>query len=130
MPAARCGETVNVFALNDRLSRDFGMRLPLAQFKSVEQPAKFAAGDGERSFMAVWPLERPAFETAIKQPEPVVFPIQDLELVALTVAKHEQARRERVKAEAFLNERGQRVDGLAQIGRPASQINALDSGWR
>jgi len=48
-----------------------------------------------------------------------VFPIEDLQLVALAVAKHEQRRRERVQAEAFLHKRGQRIDGLAQVGPQA-----------
>jgi len=116
------------FALNDGFGDDFRVCLPLAQLQSVEQPAKLATGDNDRSNAIGRPLKRTVFKTTVEQPEAVVFPVQDFELVALAVAEHEKARRERVKTEAFLNESGQRVDGLTQIGGTASKIDALDSG--
>ena len=91
----------------------------LAQLQSVQQPAELTGRDGQRSCAIRRPGERAAFQPTIEQPEPIVFPVEDLQFVALAVAKHEQRRRERVQAEAFLHKRGQRIDGLAQVGPQA-----------
>lgn len=86
---------------------------------------QLAAGNGDRSLVAGRPLKRSALDPPIQQPEAVVIPEQHFELVALAVAKHKEAGRERIQAEALLHERGEGVDGLAQIYGAASQINVL-----
>ncbi len=102
------------------------MRLPLAQGKSIQQPAQLTAGDRYRLSIAGWPLERPAFKTAVEEPEAVMLPVQDLELVAVTIAEHEQARGEGIKPESFLHERRQTVNGFSQIGEAACQIDPIN----
>ncbi|MEK3723300.1 hypothetical protein NST47_22240 [Paenibacillus sp. FSL H8-0034] len=52
-----------------------------------------------------------------------MFPVQDFEFVALTIAENEQARGERIQPEPFLNESGEAVDRFTQIRAAASQID-------
>jgi hypothetical protein len=58
--------------------------------------------------------------------EPGVFPVQDHELILLKVEKHEQARRERVKAEVI--ERARPDSRWVQTRGSASEIDKLDAG--
>jgi hypothetical protein len=57
-----------------------------------------------------------------------MFPKQDLELVALPIAKDEQARREGIQFKGLLHQGRKSVDGLAHVRMTARKVDFL--GWR
>lgn len=91
------------------------MCLPLAERKAVEQPAQFPRRNGSRALAARRPLKCSALETTVEEPESIMHPVQNLELIAFTIAEDEQARGEWVETEAFLYDGRKSVDGLTQI---------------
>ncbi|OME46837.1 hypothetical protein BSK59_28755 [Paenibacillus odorifer] len=99
--------------LNDGLSLDLFMGLPLVKGKPIQEPAKFAKGKGNRRVARARPLEGSSFQAAVQQPEAIMFPVEHFEFVALTVTKDKQTRRERIELKSLLNQGGQAVDGLA-----------------
>nr|WP_236642239.1 MULTISPECIES: hypothetical protein [unclassified Paenibacillus] len=96
--------------LNHGFHHDSCMGLPLAKGKPVKQPAKLARGDRHNLFIAGRPLKRAMFQTTVKKPEAVDLPKEELELVTLAIAKHEQARREWIQAITFLDESSESID--------------------
>jgi hypothetical protein len=60
-----------------------------------------------------WPAEAASFQPAIVEPEAVVIPVEDLDLVALSVTKDEEAVGEEVEIEGVADECGQTVDRFA-----------------
>lgn len=54
-----------------------------------------------------------------------MLPVQQFELVALTIAKDKQACGEGTEAEAFLHDRSQSVDRFAQVRCSAGEIDAM-----
>lgn len=73
------------------------MSLPLGERQAIEQPTQFPLGDLLRQGVLFRrPLEATPLQTAIQKPESIVIPLQDIELVPLTIAEDEEAGRERV----------------------------------
>jgi hypothetical protein len=71
------------------------------------------------------PLEPAAFQPPVIQPEPVMVPSQDLELVLVPVAEDEKVIGERVKVDALLHQHRERVDGLSKVGGPTGKIDLV-----
>ncbi len=61
--------------LYNGLRRNLGVCLPLAKGKSIQKPAKFAGGDGDRSFVAAGPTEGTSLKPTIEQPKAVMIPM-------------------------------------------------------
>jgi len=75
------------------------------------------------------PLEAAALKATIVEPEAVMVPPQQLDLVSLFVAKDEPGFGERIEIEGELHEGGQAVDGLAHVGRAAGQMDISDGSF-
>ena len=109
----------------------------LLQGEAVEQPSQLPGFDeqGLRVLRRSWPPEPPAFESAIVEPEAVVFPAQDLELVVVAVAEDEERIGEGIEVKCLGDESREAVYGMpyeewkAKHQREASreQTAALDN---
>ena len=65
------------------------MRPFLFNGQSIEQPLQLPARDRHGLVLRLWPLKAPALEPPVIQPETVVIPAQDLQLVPLAVTEDE-----------------------------------------
>ncbi|OME07015.1 hypothetical protein BSK60_32045, partial [Paenibacillus odorifer] len=72
-PATRPTKMKN--PLNDGLSGDLFVSLPLLKGKSIQEPAKFAKRNDNRRVARPRPLKGSAFQAAVQQPEAIMFPI-------------------------------------------------------
>lgn len=59
-----------------------------------------------------------------------MIPVQHLELVTLEITEDEEAGLKGTDAKAVLDECGQSVDGLAQVGHATGQIDAMRARQR
>ena len=90
------------------------MSLSLVKGKSIEEPSQFSTTNLYRGRAALLrPLKRSFLQTAIVEPESIVFPVENFEFVALTIAKDKEERGKWVEVEAFLDQGCQPVDRLA-----------------
>ncbi|MCY0870623.1 MAG: hypothetical protein OWT27_08560 [Firmicutes bacterium] len=71
--------------------------------------------------------KRPPLKPPVAEPEAVMLPKQDLQFVALPIAKDEEARREGIQCKGLLHQGRKSVDGLAHVGMAAGEIDLL--GW-
>ena len=103
----------------------FGVRFVLLQSQAVQQPLQLPArySHGRLITGLLWPLELPAIQAAIVEPEAVMVPVQYLELVATPVTEDEEAAAEQVQIEAVLYYRGETVYGFAKVGSAAGEIH-------
>lgn len=102
------------------------MGLLLLNGKPVEKPPKLPTTHGEGGRARVGrPLKPAPLKAAIVEPEPIVLPMQNLELVPLAVAEDEETRSKRVQIEGLTHQDRQAVDRLAQVGAAAGQVHPI-----
>ena len=100
------------------------MCLALFEGEAVEEPLQLTAADGGGLFaLPLWPAELAAFEAAVVEPEPVVIPVEDLDLVSAMVAEDEEGAGEEVELIGVAYDGGEAVDGFAQIGAAACEVD-------
>ena len=75
--------------LDDMTRPDGRMGLALVEGETVEQPAELPGrnGQGPLILRRLRPAKLASFQAAIPEPEPVMLPLQNLELVALAVTE-------------------------------------------
>jgi hypothetical protein len=101
-----------------------GMSLSLLQGKTIQQPAQFPVGNHMRGgAFGFRPSKGSLLQAAVVEPKAGVIPLQDFELIALSVTEDKLRRGERIQLKMLLHDSGQAVDGFAQIGDPAGEIN-------
>ena len=112
-------------SLHGDASEDLGVRLVLLQGQAVQQPLQLPTRNGKRlsAFCRLRPPERSAIQPPVVEPEPVMVPIEDLELVTTFVAEDKEAAAENVHIETVLHNGAQTVNGLAQIGGATREVN-------
>ena len=67
------------------------MRLALFEVQPSKKPTELTAVDRQIfAFIATWPLEPTALKAPIIEPESVMFPKQDFELVSASIAENKQ----------------------------------------
>ena len=104
------------------------MRLTLVQRQSVEQPVQLPGRDGQRlAGPRVRPIEQPFFQPAVVEPEAIVIPEQNLELVLFPVTEHKECVGEGIELEQFLDDDREPVNRLSEVCRSSSQIHPLDN---
>jgi len=121
---------MEVFLCGD--ARRYGsMGLALLQGEAVEQPLQLASADSKGLLFGPFgPAKATALQATIVEPEAVVVPVEDLELVSPAVAEDEEAVAEQIEFEGMANERRQTVDGLSHIGIAAGEIDGdAFHGW-
>ncbi len=92
--------------------------------QAVEQPAQFPAGDLARAGAVIWwPPEPAPLQAPVVQPEAIMLPVQDLQLVAFPVAEDEQGRRKGVQVEPLLHQDSEAVDGLTHVGAATGKVD-------
>ncbi len=75
-------------------------------------------------FAAVlWPAELSAFESAVVEPEPVVIPVEYLDFISAAIAEDEEGAGEDVELIGAADDGGEAVDGFAQIGAAACEVD-------
>ena len=96
----------------------------LLQAQSVEEPAQLSSGDGEALFVRLLgPLEASAFEASVVEPETIVIPDKDFELITSSVAEDEEAVAEEIEFEDLGDQGSEAVDGFPEIGASAGEID-------
>ncbi len=65
------------------------VRALLFDRQPIEQPLQLPTRDRHGLVRMLWPLKAPALQPAVIQPETVVIPAQDLQLVPLAVTEDE-----------------------------------------
>jgi hypothetical protein len=101
------------------------MRLRLFEGESRQKPVELAASDRHRpGLVFLGPPESTSFQPSIVEPEAVVIPVKNLELVAASIAEDKPTLGEDIELECDTHDSGQAVDGLAHVRRPTRQIHS------
>lgn len=112
--------------LNDGAGRYLFVRFALRDGQPIQQPPQLPLTDADRTLVGcVRPLKTSTFQSPIVDPETIVLPLQNLELVPPPITEREQTWRKWVQVEHFLNQCCQSIDRLAQVRISASEINRL-----
>src|SRR5664280_968743 len=95
--------------------------------KTVQKPSEFAPGYLFYLIRILRPPEMSFLQTFIIEPESVIVPLQNLDLIAVFVAKGKHRPAERIQLEMLFHHAGKAVNRLAHIGCATSQINDVGS---
>src|SRR5690554_4338728 len=96
-----------------------------AEVIAIQEPVQLLAREGDGvALQAVGPLEALPLQALVPDHEAVTLPEQQLHLVALAVAEHEDRLLEGVELHGLLNQQGQSIDLLAHVDRLATQVDA------
>ena len=80
------------------------MGLFLFKRQAVQKPAEFPETYADYICVFARPVEFASLQAPVVQPEPVVLPLQYLDLVPLAVAEYEQTLAERVQVKSFFDQ--------------------------
>ena len=73
------------------------MGFDLGDIQPFKEPCQLPVTDLNRSgFLCIWPPESLALQTAVEEPEAVIVPVENLDLVAQSIAKNKQMAGERI----------------------------------
>lgn len=100
------------------------MRLLLLQSQAIQEPLQLPTTDGAGPIGGMfWPAKASSLQSAIVEPEAVMIPVEDLELVSSSIAEDEEAVAEEVGFEDLADECSQAVDRLSQIGAATGEVD-------
>lgn len=103
------------------------MRLALLQGQAVEQPAQLTPGNLARDGAVIQrPTKAATLQATVIEPEAVVLPVQDLQLISFPIAEDEQGWRKGVQVEPLFNQNSKTVDGLAHVRSATGQVDLVD----
>jgi len=98
------------------------MGFHLGDIQPFQEPCQLPVADLDCSgFLCVWPPESLAFQTAVKEPESVIVPVEDLDLVAQSIAEDKQVTGERVSLQHIHHQDGEPVNRFAHISHAGSK---------
>lgn len=87
------------------------MRLFLLQRQTIKQPLQFPPGDLHGGGTGVSrPLKSASFQAPVVEPESVVLPVENLDLITLAIAKDKQGGSEWIQRKGLADQYRQPVD--------------------
>lgn len=102
------------------------MRLVLFERESSQEPIELTTADHKWLTTACpGPLELPFLQSSIVEPKPIMFPVQDFELVASAIAEDKPAVRKRIGFELTAHNSRQAIYRLSHIGYALGKIHAF-----
>src|SRR5690554_230197 len=96
-----------------------------AEVIAIQKPVQLLARERDGvALQAVRPLEALPLQALVPDHEAITLPEQQLHLVTLAVAEHEDRLLEGIELHGLLNQQGQSIDLLAHVDRLATQVDA------
>ena len=103
------------------------MRLQARDIVAIEQPVQLLGGEGDDLVTGLtWPVKTRFFQPLLPQAKPIRFPIEHLDIVASSVAKHVELLRERVQAQSVLDQHSQTINTATEVDRVPAQVDRRD----
>jgi len=101
----------------------------LIDVQAFQKPVQLTGIDVQNLTFGLRPDEPVFFQTLLPQAKSVAVPIQNLDHVAPTIAKHEQVSGERIEFQPILDQNRQPVNCLSHIRAADGQVN-ICLGWK
>jgi hypothetical protein len=100
------------------------VRLDSRDIQPFQQPTQFTCRELHGSgITTTWPPESLFLKAPIEEPESIIMPVKDFDLVAQSIAENKQMTGKRIGFQNILHHHHETVDGFPHIGRTACQIH-------